>query len=170
MGDEATPAKERPQNKHLSKTGAPRTSGERDLTLKQALFCLEYVASDGKVGESALKAGYSEGSVASIGSQLLEMPKIQARIASIQKNRAIRLEVDADWVIKELKITFRNARKANDHAGQNRALELLGKAQGMFTDAGAKLDAQVTVNLKFPAKVPIDAGHLVEIDPDADDQ
>jgi hypothetical protein len=53
----------------------------------------------------------------------------------------------------------------------NRALELIGKAQGMFqADGGAKVDAQITVNLKMPAKVPIDVAALVEIDPDEADQ
>ncbi len=142
----------------------------RELTLKQALFCLEHIASEGKVQESAIKAGYSEDSARSIGSQLLEMPKIQARIKLLQKNRAARLTVDADFVIKELLATLKSARKAGDHAGQNRALELLGKAQGMFTDgkAGA-LEATVTVNLKFPAKQPIDVQALPEIDPDEQD-
>jgi phage terminase small subunit len=139
-----------------------------ELTEKQALFVQHYLANGFKGGEAAIKAGYSENSVDSMASQLLENPKVQARIRAIQKNRMARLSADADWVIRNLIATYKSAKKESDHAGMNRALELIGRAQGMFSDSGAKVDAQVTVNLKFPQKVPIDVAALPEIDPDAE--
>ncbi len=169
MRDEASPKKkERAQNKNLSKTGAPKVSSERGLTLKQALFCLEYVANDGKGTEAALKAGYSEETAHSIATENLQKPVIQSRLKSLQKNRMARLESDADWIIKELKLTVKQARKAGDNAGVNRALELIGKAQGLFAPDGAKFDAQINIKMNFPPKEPIDRAALVELDPDDD--
>jgi phage terminase small subunit len=167
MGNEAPHKYKRIDN--LKKTKAPEKAAlaPRELTLKQALFCQEYVANDGNGSEAAKKAGYSEASAHDMSVENLQKPAIQARIASIQKNRAARLEADADWVVKELKLTLKSARKAKDHAGCNRALELIGKAGGMFTDAGAqRVETAVTVNLKFPAKVAVDAAALIEIDPE----
>lgn len=164
MGNEASPHR---RIDNLKKAPGKPQLAPRELTLKQALFCLEYIANNGNGTEAAKKAGYAESSAHTTATDLLQSPAIQARLRSIQKNRMAKLEADPDWIIKELKLTVKQARKAGDNAGVNRALELLGRAQGMFSDAAnARVDAQITVNLKMPAKQPIDQAQLVEIDPD----
>jgi hypothetical protein len=50
----------------------------------------------------------------------------------------------------------------------NRALELIGKAQGVFTDPGARLDTNIIVKMNMPEKVPIDKDALPVIDIDAE--
>ncbi len=138
------------------------------LTEKQALFCLEYCANNFNATEAAKKAGYSEKTAGDIAAENLGKPIIQARIRAIQKNRMARLNATGEFIIKELLATLRSAKKAKDHAGQNRALELLGRAQGMFLPDNARLDAQITVKLNFPPKEIINQADLVEIDPDDD--
>jgi len=152
-----------------AKTPAKVKKIPEELTEKQALFIMHYLANGFKVQEAALKAGYSEGSAHSIGSQLLENPKIQARIRAVQKNRMARLNADADWVVKELQRVARDAKKAKDFAGQNRALEIIAKIQGLYTDARTAVDANLTVHLNFPPKKPIDVDSLPVIDGDDED-
>ncbi|WP_020476256.1 terminase small subunit [Zavarzinella formosa] len=129
-----------------------------DLTPKQARFVAEYLT-DLNATQAAIRAGYSEHTAKSIGQENLTKPDIMAAIAAGQKTLANRLEITQDWVLENLKtITERCMqaspvldRKGNqvmtenaegdlvpayvfNAAGATRAVELLGKHIGMFTD------------------------------------
>ncbi len=119
----------------------------QQLTPKQAAFCAEFML-DLNASAAARRAGYSAKSAEQQGSRLLSNAKVAARIAAAQRERAERLEVDADWVLAQLvevaqrclqHVTPALGRDGKqmydgDHAvyrfdaqGANRALELAGR-------------------------------------------
>ena len=118
------------------------------LAPRQARFVDEYLI-DLNATQAAIRAGYSAKSAVSKASQLLTIVNIQAAIQLATEERSRRTEVDADWVIENLRLVVEQAMAAapildkNGEAtglytfnGQvaNRALELLGKHLGMFPD------------------------------------
>lgn len=127
------------------------------MTDKQAIFCQEYLI-DCNATQAAIRAGYSEGTAASIGCENLTKPEIHARIAELKAERSSRTLVDADFVLLGLKqVALRCMTNAPvmewnheakdlihkededgkkvyefDSSGANRSLELLGKHLGIF--------------------------------------
>lgn len=71
------------------------------LTEKQEMFCLEFVK-DLNATQAAIRAGYSESSAKEIASENLTKPNISARIKSIMRQRAKRLEITGDMVVQRL--------------------------------------------------------------------
>ena len=71
------------------------------LTSKQERFCREYLI-DLNATQAAKRAGYSETSAHSTGSENLKKPEIAARIQCLQAERAERVEIQADDVVREL--------------------------------------------------------------------
>lgn len=93
------------------------------LTDKQARFVEEYLV-DLNATQAAIRAGYSEGTAHSIGSENLGKPEIAQAIADAQKERSERTQVTQDMVVQELaRIGFSDLRK-------------------MLTDRGSLLDPQ----------------------------
>jgi phage terminase small subunit len=85
---------------------------ETELTPKQRAFVREYLI-DLNATQAAIRAGYSEKTAYSIGQENLKKPDIAAAIEAAMKNRADRLDITADRVLKELaKIGFSDIRKA----------------------------------------------------------
>jgi phage terminase small subunit len=124
------------------------------LTELQERFCQEYLV-DCNASAAAVRAGYSG---AKQGYTLMEIPDIRERIRVLQDERAVRLQVKADWVIQNLREivnrcmelepvtekgqlvldtdTFGEVRAVVkfDARGATTALQLLGKHIGMFVD------------------------------------
>ena len=125
------------------------------LVAKQEAFCLQYLQ-DCNPELAAVRAGYSEGRS---GYVLMQMPEILKRIAELNDARVKDLTVDQAWVINQLRAVFdrcmegepvvdKTGRQIYDFAddgelrplykfnaaGANKALELIGKALGMFVD------------------------------------
>jgi len=88
------------------------------LNAKQKTFVEEYLI-DLNATQAAIRAGYSEKTAYSIGSELLKKPEIQEAIALAMKARQERTQVTADMVVAELaKIGFsdlRNVLTAQGH-------------------------------------------------------
>lgn len=127
----------------------------RALTPKQERFVAEYLI-DLCATDAAKRAGYSERTAHSIGHELLGKPHIQEAIAAQKAARAERVQVDADWILERLVENVERSMQAVevlDSKGKptgeyvyqgnvaNKALELLGKHHGMFSD---------NVNLRTP--------------------
>jgi phage terminase small subunit len=144
----------------------------RPLTPKQQRFVEEYLV-DLNATQAAIRAGYSQRNADKIGSQLLGKARVAEAVAAAQSRRAKRVEIDADWVLERLRQNVERAMQAEpvlDREGNptgeytyqgavaNRALELLGKHQGMFTDrvqvagdAHAPLLVELTHRIVDPA-------------------
>jgi phage terminase small subunit len=164
------------------------------LTPKQQRFVEEYLK-DLNATQAAIRAGYAEPSANREGSRLLSNADIQEAVAKAKAARSRRLSVNADWVLRRL---VRNVNRASatvavrDAKGEptgeyryegavvNKALELIGKHVGMFTD-NLKLSGSVgTWDLtKLTNDQLLNLAHLTGIatgsdigagyDPDGDD-
>lgn len=131
------------------------------LTDKQTAFVREYLV-DLNATQAAIRAGYSERTASRIGPQLLGKTCVREAIENAQAKRARRVEVTQDYVLSNLvevvertmqraPVTDRKGEQVTDEEGRavwtfdaknaNRALELLGKHLGIFTD---KIRAEVS--------------------------
>lgn len=131
------------------------------LTDKQTAFVREYLV-DLNATQAAIRAGYSERTASRIGPQLLGKTWVREAIEKAQAKRARRVEVTQDYVLSNLvEVVERTMQRAPvmdrkgeqvtdeegravwmfDAKGANRALELLGKHLGIFTD---KVKAEVS--------------------------
>lgn len=72
------------------------------LTDKQEMFCKEYLI-DLNATQAAIRAGYSKKTASVIANENLIKPYIQNRIAELKEQRAKRIEIDSDGVLRELK-------------------------------------------------------------------
>lgn len=101
-------------------------------------FCHEYVV-DGHKAKAALRAGFPKGGAAKAATRLLERPEVKTRIDEIQAEAIKRAKLSKDEVIEGLRTAAallngdETVRKGSAGAAV-RALELLGKEQGMFKD------------------------------------
>lgn len=69
------------------------------MTAKQERFCAEYLK-DGNATQAAIRAGYSEKTAASIGSENLTKPEIKSKIAELRKQIEDSLIADAAEILK----------------------------------------------------------------------
>lgn len=134
------------------------------LTPKQQRFVEEYLV-DLNATQAAVRAGYSEHGATVQGSQLLANPKVSQAIAEAKAQRSKKVNITAEYVLGNLvEVAERCMQKrpvlnmkgeqvvdedgANkwtfDSKGANRALELLGKHVGCFTD---KVELSGALNL-----------------------
>lgn len=132
-----------------------------DLTKQQKLFVKEYLV-DLNGTQAAIRAGYSKKTAQEQSSRLLSNVII-AQIISVElEKRAAKLELNAEWVLSNLKSVVERCMQAEavrdnegrvigeytfNAAGANKSLELIGKHIGMFGD---------TLHVKF------DQLHFVE--------
>lgn len=136
------------------------------LTDKQTAFVREYLV-DLNATQAAIRAGYSERTASRIGPQLLGKTWVREAIEKAQAKRARRVEVTQDYVLSNLvEVVERTMQRAPvmdrkgeqvtdeegravwtfDAKGANRALELLGKHLGIFTD---KVQTEVSGGLSI---------------------
>ncbi len=122
------------------------------LTPKQERFVAEYLV-DLNAAAAARRAGYSEKTANRIASENLTKPDIQAAIQARRQELARKLEVSQERVLTELAaIAFHEAGDAPEAelkvSNKLKALELLGKHLGMFSDkaeASVKVEGRVEV-------------------------
>jgi phage terminase small subunit len=145
----------------MKKIGILENSNKEPLTEKQILFCLEYVK-DFNGYKAAIRAGYSENSAMSSSSRLLSYEKVQAYLRDIMQKVEKKKIMDVQEIQERLtdmargntdeevvvtistgnfKTEERIVKKLVGSREQVKALELLGKANGMFIE---KVQASVT--------------------------
>ena len=101
------------------------------FTARQTAFVEQYVALGVGV-DAARAAGYRDGpGLYTTAMRLLKDPAIAAAVADRQADLANQLGLTRQWVLESLK---REASTPGAPAARIRALELIGKAHGMFTD------------------------------------
>lgn len=118
------------------------------LTAKQQRFVEEYLI-DLNATQAAIRSGYSEKTAQEQSSRLLSKAIISEAVNAAQSKKSDSLGITTDWILDGLKTNFERAmqavevldRKGNptgeyEYQGSvaNRALELLGKHRGMFSD------------------------------------
>lgn len=70
------------------------------LTDKQEMFCMEYII-DFNATQAAIRAGYSSTSARQVGFDNMTKHDIQSRIKELIEERNNRVQVDADYVLKQ---------------------------------------------------------------------
>lgn len=134
------------------------------LNLKQDLFCREYLV-DLNATKAAIRAGYSQKTAKQIGQRLLKTTKVNNTIQELQLDKIERLNLSTDEIIINLKSIVERCMQAEpildkdgrptglyrfNAAGAIRALELLGRHIGMFSDklnVEHKGDVAIKVNI-----------------------
>lgn len=133
------------------------------MTPKQARFVEEYLK-DMNATQAAIRSGYSADSAAQQGERLLRNADVAAEVAKAIGARSDRVQVDQDWVLSRLvqvaercmqaePVTDREGEPTGEYrfeaAGANRALELVGKHLGMFTEKlDVKLQSDIAARLE----------------------
>lgn len=113
----------------------PKTPRPPKLTIKQKLFCKEYII-DFNATRSAKAAGYSAKSAQVIGVENLLKPIIRFEIDKEIEKREIKSDRSADEVIKRL-WEFSDLDKNKYNGGKTvniKATELLARHYGLFND------------------------------------
>ena len=113
----------------------------------QKRFVDEYLI-DLNAAAAAHRAGYSKKTAKQKGYELRQKPEIQDAIIAAMQARSERTEVGQDWIVERLvenverSMTIEPVMVGGEKTGEyvyqgsvaNKALELLGRHQGMFTD------------------------------------
>ena len=108
---------------------------QENLTQKQARFVEEYLL-DLNAAAAARRAGYSEKNADSIAAQLLSKTKVFEAVQSAIAARSAKTEITAEYVLENLKRLSERCMGEKEFApsAAARALELLGKHLGLFSD------------------------------------
>ena len=72
------------------------------LTAKQSRFVEEYIL-DLNASQAAIRAGYSKPTAYSAGPRLLENVEVAVAIDEAKRDRSVRTNTDADWVLNRLR-------------------------------------------------------------------
>lgn len=120
------------------------------LTEKERIFADEYIKTTNAT-QSAIKAGYSEKSASSKGSQLLRKVKVRKYIDEIMEKRSKNTIATADEVLEYLTKVMNGEEKDAfgldaSIADRTKAAELLGKRHMLFTEK-VKLDAEIEIDI-----------------------
>lgn len=140
------------------------------MTEKQKRFCDEYLI-DLNATQAAIRAGYSERTAYSIGTENLRKPEISAYINSRMEEKNKELIADQDEVLKYLTSvmrgestseeivvegtgdgcsTARAIEKAPSEKDRLKAAELLGKRYGLYTERiEEKVDMELNINVDY---------------------
>ena len=141
------------------------------LALMKQAFVNEYLI-DLNATQAAIRAGYSEHTARSQGQRLLTNVDVSSAIQEAYSRRAERVEIDADFVLNGFRENYLRAMqvrpvldKDDNPIGEyvwsgavaNKALEMIGKHLGMFTDRS------LSVNLNVDAPGGLDSALLGEV-------
>ena len=107
-----------------------RAAGSK-LTDKQAAFVREYCV-DKNATQAAIRAGYASANAHRLAAELLGKTHVRAAVDSLLQSLAEKTETEAEWVRRRLKEEADDYSEFATHAGRIRALELVGKINGVF--------------------------------------
>lgn len=132
------------------------------LTPKQAAFVQEYLV-DLNATQAAIRAGYSEDTAGSIGSENLQKPEIQNAIQEAMDLRAERTGITVDRVLVELaRMGFADVRQIFTAAGQLKDIaslppEVAASVQSIevVTRPGAEVDENGNRTIEYVHKIKL---------------
>lgn len=106
---------------------------EQKLTPKQKRFVAEYLKT-GNATESARRAGYAGNDVTlgQVGAENLKKPQIANAIEKADNKRSERLELEADWELKQCLDILEECRREGDLKTAIQAVNTVGKLRGKF--------------------------------------
>ena len=104
------------------------------LTPKQKAFVREYKKNGGNGTQAAISAGYSEESARAISCENLTKPYIQEALKQGEKKLQEKYEYTIDDMVRELDDVKMKADAEQNRQAQIKAIELKGKAFGLFVD------------------------------------
>ena len=104
------------------------------LTPKQKAFVRAYKTNGGNGTQAAISAGYSEESARAISSENLTKPYIQEALATEERKIQEKYEYTLDDMVRELDEVKMKADSEQNRQVQIKAIELKGKAFGLFID------------------------------------
>jgi len=119
------------------------------LTAKQRAFVSEYLI-DLNATAAAKRAGYSQKTADRIGPQLLGKTCVAAAIQEALTNREKRTAITQDYVLRRLREEADLEGEGSQHSSRIKALELLGKHLGMFTD---KFSLQGSMEVRYDPEI-----------------
>lgn len=104
------------------------------LTPKQKAFVREYKKNGGNGTKAAIKAGYSENTADVIATENLRKPNIREALEKEEKKLQEKYEYTIDDMVRELDDVKMKADAEQNRQAQIKAIELKGKAFGLFVD------------------------------------
>lgn len=104
------------------------------LTPKQKAFVREYKKNGGNGTQAAIKAGYSENTADVIATENLRKPSIREALEKEEKKLQEKYEYTIDDMVRELDDVKMKADAEQNRQAQIKAIELKGKAFGLFVD------------------------------------
>lgn len=107
---------------------------EIKLTPKQKAFVREYKKNGGNGTQAAIKAGYSENTADVIATENLRKPNIREALEKEEKKLQEKYEYTIDDMVRELDDVKLKADAEQNRQAQIKAIELKGKAFGLFVD------------------------------------
>lgn len=116
------------------------------MNQRQQAFC-DYFLQSGNATEAAKKAGYSEKTAYSIGTENLKKPEIQKYISDHEKKAHNERIATADEILEFLSETVRCEECMRKD--RLKAAELLGKRYALFSDSGNGGNEGITVNVNL---------------------
>lgn len=123
-----------PEKMTDANSAGPAEAQLDDLSARQRAFCAEFPV-DFNGTQAAIRAGYSAASAKQQASRLLANPKIKAVISAELERRALDAVVKAEDVVAKLRsIAWATPGETWRSSDVVRALELIGRHLGMFTD------------------------------------
>ena len=128
----------------------------RELNDKQAAFVREYLA-DFNATQAAIRAGYSAKTAGQIGHELLKKPEVQQRLREFQQKAAEKTETEAEWIRRRLKEEATDFTEFASQSARVRALELLGKINGVFEVDNRQKGEAAAAMLQVAFRKPGDA-------------
>ena len=101
------------------------------MTTKQEAFAIEYLK-DKNATQAAIRAGYSAKTARSIACEMLARPDVQEFVRVKQEEARKNATITVDGIVEQLQEIASNV--LSKDADRIRALELIGKYLGMFTE------------------------------------
>lgn len=105
-----------------------------ELTTKQKKFIKAYKSNGGNATKAALSAGYSKKTARSQGQRLLTNVDIKKALGLEEEKLQRKYEYTVEKLVEELEIAQKAAVTAGNLTAYLKAVELKGKAFGLFTE------------------------------------